>query len=40
MGLYVNIAGLEGEESVTTFRLLVTEEMLRAEAGEEEREEA
>ncbi|MBO4895014.1 MAG: hypothetical protein J5562_08900 [Clostridia bacterium] len=33
MGIYVNISGLEGENTVTTFRLLVSEEML---AGSED----
>ena len=32
MGIYVNISGLEGENTVTTFRLLVSEEMLAAES--------
>lgn len=28
MGLFIDIIGLENEESATTFRLLVSEEML------------
>lgn len=34
MGLYINIEGLNGEDSITTFRLLVSEEMLTQEQNQ------
>lgn len=42
MGMIINIAGLRGNEEVTTFRLLVSEEELHRqdEAAKKEQKEA